>query len=304
MRVLVTGGAGFIGSHIVERCIKKGFYTVILDNLSTGKEENIHQGAIFYKEDVRSERLKDILLQEKVEMVIHQAAQIDVQTSIKNPQYDASVNILGTINLLEACREAGVRKVVYASSAAVYGNPDYLPVDEGHPLKPQSGYGISKQVPEKYLRLYRELHGLDFTVLRYANVYGPRQDASGEGGVVAIFIDKLLKGETPTIYGDGEQTRDFIFVEDVARANLAALERGSGQVVNISTGVAVSVNQLFQMIKDCVGTETVPRYAPERPGDIKESFLAPLKAEEVLGWKAGIALQEGIRATVGYYRQN
>jgi UDP-glucose 4-epimerase len=208
--VLITGGAGFIGSHIAELCLEKGHYTVILDNLSSGNVENVSKQAIFYKEDIRTRLLPDILVRENIDIVFHQAAQIDVQTSIKNPQADAAINIMGTINLLEACQRAGVKKVVYASSAALYGNPLYLPIDEKHLLQPLSGYGVSKQVPEQYLYLYSEIYGLDFTILRYANVYGPRQVVSGEVGVVAIFINALLAGKTPQIFGDGEQTRDFI----------------------------------------------------------------------------------------------
>lgn len=303
MRILVTGGAGFIGSHVAELCLKEGHYTVILDNLSTGTMDNVPAGTVFYEEDICSPALSEILRQENIDIVFHHAAQIDVQTSVKYPQVDARINIMGTINLLEACKQAGTKKVVYASSAALYGDPCYLPVDENHPLQPQSCYGVSKQVPEQYLQVYSKLYGLDFTVLRYANVYGPRQAVSGEGGVVAIFINALLAGKTAQIYGDGEQTRDFIFVRDVARANLAAVHQGSGQVINISTGKATTVNELYKIIRETCQASYSPEYKPERPGDIRHSYLDCSKAQTVLNWKPMVALGQGIKETVEYYRQ-
>ena len=301
MRVLVTGGAGFIGSHLVEQCIAQGYYTVVLDNLSAGKKENIHPKARFYQEDIGSPQVFSILLKERIDAVFHQAGQTYVSFSLRDPSKDALINIIGTINLLDACRRAKIKKVIYASSAAVYGNPRYLPVDENHALEPRSGYGISKQIPERYLALYKQLYELDYTVLRYANVYGPRQDASGEGGVVAVFIDKLMKGEAPCVFGDGEQTRDFVYVEDVVRANLLALYRGSGQVLNIGTGVPSTINELVSLIKKMGPFSVESRFAAERAGDIRESYLDPGKAKEVLGWTAQTSLAEGIEKTLRYY---
>lgn len=304
MRVLVTGGAGFIGSHIVEQCITNGYHTVVLDNLSTGKKENIHPKAKFYGEDIGSQQVFSILVKERINAVFHQAGQTYVSISLKNPSKDALVNIIGTINLLDACRRAKIQKVIYASSAAVYGNPLYLPIDENHSLEPQSGYGISKQIPERYLALYKQLYELDYTVLRYSNVYGPRQDASGEGGVVAIFIDKLIKGEAPCIFGDGEQTRDFVYVEDVVRANLLALYRGSGQVVNISSGKQSTINELISLVKKVGNFSVDSQFVAERAGDIRDSYLDPRKAKEVLGWAANTNLAEGIEKTLHYYIKN
>ncbi|TYO94798.1 SDR family oxidoreductase [Desulfallas thermosapovorans] len=307
MRVLVTGGAGFIGSHIVDALIARGAQTAVLDNLSTGRFENIDPRVNFYKGDLRDEKfVRDTLRSEKPDYVIHHAAQIDVQTSVDNPAADAAINIMGTINLLEACRACAVRKIIYASSAAVYGNPRYLPVDEKHPVHPLSGYGVSKHTVEHYLAVYQALYGLDYTALRYANVYGPRQDATGEGGVVAIFTDRLLRGQRCRIYGDGKQTRDFVFVGDVARANLAALEAdsaaGSG-VYNISTGLPTSVNELYNILREITGSGLEPEYCPPRAGDIEHSYLDERAAATGLKWRATRTLVDGLRDTVEYYKQ-
>lgn len=301
LRVLVTGGAGFIGSHIAELCLANKYYTVVIDNLTNGKIKNVPTGAVFYKDDIRNEKLGRLVTREKIDVVFHHAAQTDVQTSIKDPLTDAAINIMGTINLLEACRQAGVKKVIYASSAALYGEPCYLPIDEQHPLKPQSGYGVSKQVPEQYLHLYSELYGLDFTILRYANVYGPRQAVSGEGGVVAIFISSLLRGQTPQIFGDGEQTRDFIYVKDVAMANLAAVKNGSGQILNVSTGIATSINKLYEMVSNACGIKTKAKSALERPGEIRHSYLDSSRTQAILYWRPETSLSKGIKDTVEYY---
>ncbi|EEG77514.1 NAD-dependent epimerase/dehydratase family protein [Dethiobacter alkaliphilus] len=295
MNVLVTGGAGFIGSHTVDLCIENGLNVVVVDDLSKGRLEHINQQAKFYKLDVRQTELTAVMEKEKIDAVIHLAAQSDVQTSLVNPGFDASVNILGTLNVLEASIKTGVKKVVYASSAAVYGEPQFLPIDEKHPLNGQSGYGLSKQVPEKYLSLNKTIHGLDFTALRYANVYGPRQDAAGEGGVVAIFTDRLPRGEETIIYGDGEQTRDFVYVGDVAQANFLALQKGSGRIMNVSTGQGTSVNELYGLITELLGTTKAPVYAQARAGDIRDSFLANNSLGEELGWKPKTGLREGLR---------
>jgi len=235
--------------------------------------------------------------------VVHLAAQVDVQRSLREPLADAETNILGAVNLLEACRRFNVGKVIYASSAAVYGSPAYLPVDEKHPVEPQSPYGASKHTVEHYLRIYGEVYGVRYTALRYANVYGPRQDATGEGGVVAIFVDKLLNGEAPKIFGDGEQTRDFVFVKDVAAANLAALHRGDGMILNVSTGAGLSVNSLFQTLKKITGSGLTPVNCLPRPGDITHSYLANEKAREALEWRPLHSLEEGLRETVKFYRK-
>ena len=302
MRVLVTGGAGFIGSHIVDALIARGDNVAVLDDLSGGRLENIDPRVNFYHGDIRDRKLVlEIMGLEKPRYVIHQAAQVDVQASMKDPVNDAAVNIMGTLNLLEACRARGVEKVVYASSAAVYGNPCRLPVDEAHPVRPMSGYGISKHTVERYLPVYREQHGLDYTVLRYANVYGPRQDAAGEGGVVAIFIGMLLRNLRPRIFGDGEQTRDFVHVHDVARANLAALAAGGGDVLNIGTGVPTSVNQLYDTLRQIIGVDIGPLYEPPREGDIRHSYLDPGDAALQLDWRTKTGLAEGLRQTVDFY---
>ncbi|MGQ9556723.1 MAG: NAD-dependent epimerase/dehydratase family protein [Desulfurispora sp.] len=296
MRVLVTGGAGFIGSHTVEALLAAGYQPAVLDNLSRGRRENLPAGIEFYQGDVRdAQTLGRVVEQFQPRAVIHLAAQVDVQTSLGRPDEDMAVNIGGTINLLEACRQYGVDKVVYASSAAVYGDPQYLPVDERHPLRPLSPYGISKHTAEHYLEAYRAVYGVNYVVLRYANVYGPRQDATGEGGVVAIFVDRVRRGQAPVIFGDGEQTRDFIYVRDVAAANLAALRRGDGLVANISTGRATSVSQLYQLFRGLVPAAPPARYAPPRPGDIQHSVLDCRLANKELAWQAAYSLPAGLQ---------
>ncbi|MFX4262612.1 SDR family oxidoreductase [Pelotomaculum propionicicum] len=304
MKVLVTGGAGFIGSHIVDLLVQSGCRVSVVDDLSTGRFENINPRVNFYKIDIRDQYLEEALAREKPEAVIHLAAQADVQRSLKDPRADAEINILGAINLLNACVGCGVGKVVYASTAARYGNPSRLPLDESHPAQPQSPYGVSKYTVEHYLRVYRELYGIDYTALRYANVYGPRQDASGEGGVVAIFIDRLLKGESPHIFGDGEQTRDFIYVKDVAAANMASLRRGGGGAFNVSTGAGLTVNHLFRELKKITGTPLEPVYRPPRPGDITHSYLSNEITCASLGWRPRYSLGEGLRETVEFYKKS
>jgi UDP-glucose 4-epimerase len=223
LKVMVTGGAGFIGSHVVDMLVSAGYRVSVVDDLSTGRFENINPGVNFYRVKIEGDDFGRVVERERPDAVIHHAAQVDVARSMNEPLKDAGINVLGSVNLLENCRRYRVGKVIYASSAAVYGSPAYLPVDEGHPVAPQSPYGVSKHTVEHYLRIYQEVYGVRYTVLRYANVFGPRQDASGEGGVVAIFIDCLLKGKRVKIFGDGRQTRDFVYAGDVACANLAAL---------------------------------------------------------------------------------
>lgn len=302
MKIVVTGGAGFIGSHVVDQLIKNNHQVAIIDNLSTGKEEYVSSDAAFYKMSILEPELDAVFRLEKPEVVIHQAAQISVQQSLQDPVHDLRVNVEGTLRLLELSRRFGVRKFIYASSAAVYGNPQYLGIDEAHPIRPMSFYGLSKYFSERYICLYAELHQLRYTILRYANVYGIRQDPKGEGGVVSVFVDKLLKGEKPVIFGDGEQTRDFVYVEDVAKANIAALTCGDNAVINIGTGDPTSVNELLGLMNELNGTDVLPDYQPERPGDIRHSYLKNDKARSILGWEPEVTLREGLKRTLDYYR--
>lgn len=302
MKILVTGGAGFIGSHIVDKLIENGHDVVVVDDLSTGSMENVHKNAVLHTMDIRSEYIGRIFAMEKPDVIIHHAAQIDVQKSIKQPGVDADINIVGTVNILENCVKYGVKKIIYASSAAVYGTPQYLPVDEKHIVDPISYYGISKHTPEHYIKVYNLLYGLKYTILRYANVYGPRQDPKGEGGVVSIFTNRMLNDEQPTIFGDGEATRDYIYVGDIAEANIKALELGDNEIINVSTNSTTAVNELFQTIKEIVGFNKEPIYADERKGDIKHSCLDNGKAKELLGWQPQYSLEDGLRRTVEYYK--
>ncbi|MDD9266599.1 NAD-dependent epimerase/dehydratase family protein [Paenibacillus sp. GCM10023248] len=301
MKILVTGGAGFIASHIVDLLVDLGHYVAILDNFSTGKNENVNARAKVYKMDILDDRTADIFLEFEPDIVIHHAAQIDIQSSIKDPAFDATTNIVGTVKLLENCKKTGVKKIIYASSAAVYGDPRYLPVDEYHPVRPLSYYGISKHTPEHYIEVFSTQNDIDYTILRYANVYGTRQDPKGEGGVVSIFIDKIMDKAQPIIFGDGEQTRDFIYVKDVARANIAALDKGSKGIYNISCNTQTSVNELLNMISEASNVKVVPGYREVRSGDILHSFLDNTSAMKDLNWEPRYSLRDGLQETCDYY---
>lgn len=302
MKILVTGGAGFIASHIVDKLISFGHKIVIIDNLSTGKSENINKQAIFYFSDINDiDRLKVIFKVEKPEVVIHHAAQISVQTSIKYPVLDENTNIQGTISLLECCKEFKVRKIIYSSSAAVYGEPQYLPLDENHPIQPMSFYGISKYTPEIYIKMYSALYGIKYTIFRYSNVYGIRQDAKGEGGVVSIFIDKLLHDEPVIIYGDGEQSRDFVYVKDIAEANSLALIKSDNCTLNLSSNQCISINNLFIKINNIFDKKVSPIYEEKRDGDIRHSYMKNDEAKKILGWSPKYILEQGLKETVNYY---
>lgn len=301
MAVLVTGGAGFIGSHIVDKLIEKGYDVCIVDNLLSGNIENVNPKARFYKIDIR-DNLENIFKENKIEYCIHQAAQVSVSKSMEDPILDCSINILGTLNLLGFCAKYKVKKFIYASSAAVYGEPQYLPINENHPKKPTSFYGISKLTAEKYVEIFANMYGFEYVIFRYSNVYGPRQDPFGEGGVVSIFCERMQNGKDVMIFGDGSQTRDFIFVEDVAEANCLALESPIKGTFNLSTNRSVSVNELFRIISSLTGYQKSPVYTNERPGDIKHSTLDNGLLENVLSWTPKYLLREGLEKTIEYFK--
>lgn len=303
MKIAVTGGAGFIGSNIVDELIRHGHEVLIIDNLFTGKESNINKEAIFVFLDINSPELFDIFDDFKPEIVIHHAAQVSVGKSFVDPMLDQEINIRGTLNLLQTCVNTGVRKIVYASSAAVYGTPQYLPINESHNIDPSSFYGISKFVPESYIKIFSDTYGLDYSILRYANVYGPRQDHLGEGGVISIFINKVIKNEVLTINGDGLQTRDFVFVKDVVAANIAALKYGSKKVLNIGTGERISLNELIEIISTVTGTNIESSTLDPKQGDIKDSCLDNSQALEELKWMPEYCLEKGLAQTFQFYDQ-
>lgn len=304
MKVLVTGGAGFIGSNIVDHLIKNNHEVVVIDNLSTGKEENINPATMFYRVDITEfNSLEEIFSIEKPDYVMHHAAQISIQSSIINPSFDAYTNIIGTVNLLRCCVKFNTKKIIYASTAAVYGNPIYLGIDEEHSLQPLSFYGISKQIPEHYIKAFSRLFNLNYSILRYSNAYGIRQDPIGEGGVVSIFVDKLLNQKQPVIFGDGLQTRDFIYVDDIALANLAAMHLGDGEIINISTNQPTSLIELLKIMNEICGINIKPIYSETKLGDIRTSYSENAKAREVLSWEPIYTLQEGLRLTVEFYRK-
>ncbi|MGQ0549829.1 MAG: NAD-dependent epimerase/dehydratase family protein [Armatimonadota bacterium] len=305
MRVLVTGGAGFIGSQIADAHVARGDDVVVVDSLVGGRREFIPQRARFYQADIRDAALREIFARERPELVNHHAAQASVSASVADPSFDADVNVVGTLKLLELCRVSGVEHFVFASTGgALYGEPDRLPADEDTPIRPLSPYGCSKHAAEGYVALYGRLYGLRGCCLRYANVYGPRQDPHGEAGVVAIFTHALLAGQTATIHGDGEQTRDFVFVDDVVRASMLAAERRAEGGFNIGTGQATNVNTLYQKLATAVGTSAPPRYGPPRPGDVRHITLAAGAAQRHLGWALQVSLDAGLRATVEWFRQH
>ncbi|MDI6892917.1 MAG: SDR family oxidoreductase [Actinomycetota bacterium] len=304
MKVLVTGGAGFIGSHVVDRLVEKGHEVVVVDDLSTGRKENINPQAKFYHMDITSPKLEEVFQAEKPDFVNHHAAQMDVRKSIEDPLFDARVNILGTICLLECCCANKVGRIIFASSGgAICGEPRHLPVDERHPVSPISPYGLSKYTAEKYLRLYNLSHGLEYVALRYGNVYGPRQDPFGEAGVIAIFIGKMLRGKRPTIYGTGEQIRDYVYVGDVVEVNILAMEVQDGVTVNIGTGKGTSVNELFKILKERLGSNLDPIYAPPRMGELDSIFLEVSLAREKLGWSAQTDLVSGLDKTIDFFKE-
>lgn len=305
MRILVTGGAGFIGSHIVDAYIELGHSVIVVDDLSTGFEENLNPKASFYKLDIRDfEGLRAVFQKEKPEIVNHHAAQIDVRKSLRDFLFDANVNIMGSLNLLKLSLDYGVKKFIFASTGgAIYGEPSYLPVDEKHPVLPLSAYGAAKLAVETYLDVIYKNFSLPYVSLRYANVYGPRQNPLGEAGVVAIFTDKMVKGQRPTIFGDGEQTRDFVYVKDVVSANIIALETEKVGIFNIGTGKRTSVKEVFRKIRDLLGEELEPIYGEERKGEVRHIALDSSLAGRELGWRPLYDFDTGLRETIAFYKR-
>ncbi len=303
-KILVTGGAGFIGSHVVEVFLEKGYEVVILDDLSTGRESNLNPRAKFYKMDIRSPEVRNIFEMEKPDYLSHHAAQMDVRRSVAQPLFDADVNILGSINLIECAKEFGVKHFVYISTGgAVYGEPDYVPCDEAHPINPICQYGASKHTVEHYLFMYNVNYGLNYTVLRYPNVYGPRQDPHGEAGVVAIFTGKMLAGEPVVIYGDGEQTRDFVYVGDCAYANYLAMtvDHKPG-IYNIGWGRPTSVNDIFNTLAKVTQFPHAAAFDSAKVGETRHIYLDATKAKNELGWSPTLSLEEGLKKTVDYFK--
>jgi UDP-glucose 4-epimerase len=304
VRVLITGGAGFIGSHTADAIVAAGHHTAVLDNLSTGKRTQVNPGARFHEADLRdADAVRAVIEQERPEVIVHLAAQMDVRRSVADPAFDAQVNLVGFLNLMEAARRHGLKRVVFSSTGgAIYGEQEQFPCDENHPARPLSPYGVAKLATERYLFFYGAEYGIDYVALRYANVYGPRQDPHGEAGVVAIFCGRLIAGEPVTIYGDGKQTRDYTFVGDVVRANLAALSASCSGPVNIGTGVETSVNALYAELAKAAGVSRAPNYAPRRPGEQQRSVISAAKAARELGWRPEVPLAQGLRATLEFFR--
>jgi UDP-glucose 4-epimerase len=310
MRILVTGGAGFIGSHIVDQCITAGHEVAVVDNLweeGGGKRENLNPRAHFYYADITDETTLNRIFDEvRPEVVSHQAAQHSVSISTRDPKYDARVNVLGLLNVLTNCTRVGTRKIIFASSGATYGTPASLPITEETPQRPESPYGITKMVAEHYLRYWQEAHSLTYTIFRYGNVYGPRQDPNGEAGVIAIFAQRFLHHDKVRIDWDGGQKKDYVYVEDVARANVMAIEQGRGDddIFCLGTGRGASVNEIYHILERITGFTPEIIHAPKRPGDIYLAYFDCSKAARILRWHPQVTLEEGIENTVDFFRRN
>jgi len=303
MKILVTGGAGFIGSHITDALLQQGHHVHVVDNMSGGYAENVNSAATFHKMDIMDSEIETLWMKEQFEVLYHLAAQMDVRKSVSNPVFDAQINVLGTLNLLESGRKNGLKKVVFSSTGgAIYGEPVYVPQDEHHINKPESPYGITKLVCEHYLRFYGTTYGINWVALRYANVYGPRQNAHGEAGVVAIFTEKMLKNEPCYINGDGLQTRDFVYVKDVVQANVIALNHSKNGLFNIGTGQETNLITLFRYIKALSGSTIDELHAEAKAGEQRRSVLGTSLAENELQWKCHFDLKVGLAETVGWFK--
>jgi UDP-glucose 4-epimerase len=306
MRILVTGGAGFIGSHVTDALVAAGTHEVaIIDDLSTGKRERLNPGARFYHANIRNaDEVRMTIDREKPEVIVHLAAQMDVRRSVSDPAFDAEVNLIGLINLMECGRQNGLRRVIFSSTGgAIYGEQEAFPCDENHPKRPVSPYGVAKMATEAYLFFYKVQYGIDYVALRYANVYGPRQDPHGEAGVVAIFCGRLLEGKPCTIFGDGGQTRDYVYVGDVVRANVAALGANVSGAINIGTGVETSVQKLYETIAGAAGSTAKAIHAPARPGEQLRSVISPALAARELNWRPEVALKDGLARTFAFFKE-
>ncbi len=303
MNILVTGGAGFIGSHIVDALVLQGHEVHVIDNLSGGFEQNVNSGATLHKISIEHADVESLWAKHRFEVMFHLAAQMDVRKSVADPVFDARINVLGLLHLLEIGRKNGLRKVIFSSTGgAIYGEPDYVPQDESHVNRPESPYGITKLVSEHYLRFYGATYGLEWVSLRYANVYGPRQNAHGEAGVVAIFAQKMLKNEQCFINGDGLQTRDFVYVKDVVDANMKALKFGSNGIFNVGTGIESNLITLFRHLKALTGSKIPETHADAKPGEQMRSVIGTKLIEDSMGWRRQYDLKVGLAETVGYFR--
>jgi len=304
MKILVTGGAGFIASHIVDRFIEEGHEVVVVDNLSTGQRRNVNAAANFYNADIQGRWLERVFRRERPAVVCHHAAQIDVRRSVQDPFFDAQVNVMGTLKVFQNAVKYGVRKVIFASSGgAVYGESQSLPVSEDHPTRPTSPYGINKAIGDEYLRYFRDSWGLEYVSLRYANVYGPRQDGNGEAGVVGIFSQKMLNGDQPVINGNGRQTRDFIYVDDIVEANVAALTKTAHGIYNVGTGQETTINELFGILAKLINPAVREVHGPAKKGEQQRIALDAGRLQRELEWETKVPLQDGLAKTVEYYRQ-
>ena len=306
MKVLVTGGAGFIGSHIVDALVADGHHVAVVDDLSAGRRENLNPGVRLHTCNITDlDALMNVFEKERPELVNHHAAQTSVRRSMADPTFDASVNVVGSINVLQACVEQDVKRVVFASTCAVYPEPEDVPMDESHEVRPQSVYGMSKLAAEGYLKLFGQVRDLRYKVLRYGNVFGPRQDPGGEAGVVAIFTEQLSSGVKPTIFGDGSKTRDYVYVSDVVSANMACMdETGDYELFNIARGVETTDREIFEAVRDALGSEIEPDYAPKRAGEAERAWLDCSKARKTLAWEPRVSVRDGVKCVVASFRQH
>lgn len=306
MRILVTGGAGFIGSHTVDALVATGQHQVsIIDNLITGKRHQLNPRARFNEIDLRDvDAVRRVIEAETPEVIVHLAAQMDVRRSVADPSFDAQVNVVGFLNLMESARQHGLRRVIFSSTGgAIYGEQEKFPAHEDHPLHPVSPYGVAKLATEAYLFFYKVQYGIDYAAMRYGNVYGPRQDPHGEAGVVAIFCGRMLEGKPCTIYGDGKQTRDYIFVGDVVRANVAAASANVSGAINVGTGIETSVNDLYHTLGTVADVTRAPEYAAGRPGEQSRSVISPARAQQLLNWCPQVDLAHGLDQTFTYFKE-
>lgn len=303
MKILITGGAGFIASHVADAYLAAGHEVTILDDLSGGRRENIPSGAKFHQMDIRDPAVASLLSDERFEVINHHAAQMDVRRSVADPAFDASVNILGFLNVMEAARRNGVRKIIFSSTGgAIYGEQDYFPADEQHPLRPLSPYGITKLTTEKYLYFYQSSYGIDSVILRYGNVYGPRQNPHGEAGVVAIFATRLIRREPTIINGDGRQTRDYVYIGDVVQANLHALAFQGSDIFNVGTGIEHTVNDLFRQLAKALRPDAPEAHGPAKAGEQQRSVITSEKMFRAFGWRPRTSLDDGLRLTADWFR--